>query len=282
MFSRPAPRLAFAVAALALSMAAAPAAAQLTPNSRLTFTGTANATDLGTPGVLLEFEPTVVAATSGNSGAFARLNGGASAPAVTGTIGNILVGQGPQPVTGLLTIGGYRFDLLALPSGTYGQADCYVAPARGQRCTPYQSVLGDPKPTDARSPFNLANVATGRPGAPLTAVASFNLIGTVTAPGGATADFFGTISSSFAGMSFQEVLGGLEFLGGNGLPYPGITFTGTFIVGTPGARLAAFDDEALYDEVAVAVTPEPGTVALVAGGLVGVAGMAGAARRRRS
>ena len=55
-------------AALAIvATTATTAAAQITPGSTLTFTGTANATDVGLPGVILDFNPRVTAGPSGNT-----------------------------------------------------------------------------------------------------------------------------------------------------------------------------------------------------------------------
>lgn len=265
-----------AVFALAVTAAVTPVTAQIAAGSRLTFTGTADATDLGTPGVLLDFRPTVVAEAAGNTGTFASLNR-RSGVGVTGSIADLIVGRGPQAISGFLRLGGYRFDLQGLPSGPFGQGQCYVAPVPGQTCTPYQSALGDPRPTDPLSPFYLANVPSGDQGG-ITAVVAFNLFGTVTGPGGATSTFFGTIASMFPGLSYQEVLGGLEGAGMEQQPLPGITFTGTFFAGGRAFRADAFD----ADLAEVAVTPEPGTVALVAAGLAGVAGLGGLARRRRA
>lgn len=267
------PRAAAAALALAVSAVMTTAAAQIIPGSQLSFTGTASAQDIGRPGVVLDFFPQVVAGTSGNTGTFASLNRSSGA-GVSGSIADLLVSKGPQSIPGFLTLGGYRFDLLSLPSGPFGQSQCYVAPRPGQRCTPYQSELGNPLPTDPLSPFYMVNFASGDPNAPISSVVAFNLIGTVTGPGGATLDFFGTISSVFPGLPFQYVLGGLEEAGGAGQALPGLTFTGTFYAGGRSFASGAFSDEF----AGVEVVPEPATVALVA---VGIAGVAGVARRRR-
>jgi hypothetical protein len=267
-----APSLALALAAsLALSPAVAPALleAQVAPGSRLTFTGTADATDLGTPGVALDFVPQVTTQAGGNTGTFASLDrrGG-----TVGTIADLVVGQGAQVIPGFLVFGDYRFDLAALPPGPFGQSQCYVAPAPGQQCTPYQSELNDPRPTDPLSPFYLTNLASDDASAPIAgALVAFNLVGTVTGPAGGTSEFFGTIATTFDGLSFQEVLGGLEGLGAVGLPYPAITFTGTFVAGRPTFAAGLAD---------VTVTPEPASAALVAGGVAAL-GLARGRRRRR-
>ena len=262
-----------AVAAFALAAAslATPAAAQIAPGSLFSFTGSADARDIGTPGVVLDFTPTVVASATGNTGTFASLNR-SSGVGVSGSIADLLVGRGPQPIANFLVIGGYRFDLLSLPGGPFGQRECYTKKATfWQTCTPYQSALGAPKPTDPLSPFYMVNVPSGIPEMPMVAVVSFNLIGTVTSATGATSSFFGTISTTLPG-SYQEVLGGLEAAGAAEQSLPGIPFTGTFVVGGERAFLAAEFAEA-------EVVPEPATVALVAAGLAAV-GAATRGRRR--
>jgi hypothetical protein len=84
--------------------------------------------------VRLDFAPQVAVGTSGNTAAFASLNR-ATVPAVAGSIGGLLVGRGLQSVPNFLAVGGYRstcWRCRAVRSG----AQCYVAPAAGQRCTP--------------------------------------------------------------------------------------------------------------------------------------------------
>jgi hypothetical protein len=211
--------------------------------------------------VFLDFQPSVAVASIGNTGAFAAFNGAGA----TGTIADMLVGRGPQRIADFFTLGGYQFSLRSLPSGAFGQADCYVAAAVGQQCTPYQSALGDLKPSGQLSPFYLTNGASGLPGAPFTSIAAFDLVGTVRAPDGSRAAFAGTIGATFEGLSFQEVLGGLEGLGAYGLAYPAVAFTGTFVVGSTWW---------LDDEVDVDVTPEPGAALLAAVGLAGVGAIA--------
>ncbi len=249
-----------AVVAAVAAASAAPLGAQIADGSRLSFTGTADATDVGTSGVLLDFDTRVVADASGNTGSFASLNR-AAGPGVSGAIADVRVGNGPQAVPNLLVLGGYRFDLTFVPSGASGQDACYVEPEVGQQCTPYQSELGVWPPSGSLSPFYLANAPSGDPGAPFTAVAAFNVVGTVTGPGGASSPFSGTLASTFVGRSYQEVLYTLEQQG-----LAQVTFAGTFVAGAPAATAPG------------TVAPEPSAVVLVAAGLAGVAG---AARRRR-
>lgn len=246
-------------AALVAALLTHTASAQITPGSTFTFTGTADATDIGLPGVMLDFAPHVIAAVSGNTGSFASLNT-LDASGVSGDIRGIRVGNGAQSIANFVTIGGYHFDVTFLPSGGFGQADCYVDPVPGQTCTPFQSVQGDPLNNDGLSPFNVTNVASGDPQAPINSTAAFDLTGTVTGPGGYVSGFTGTISSAFVGAPYQYVLYDLEQEG-----LYGLTFTGTFVAGP------------VIGGSGTSVTPEPATYALVA---IGLAGVAGVARRR--
>ena len=183
---------------------------------------------------------------SANTGTFASLN--KSQKGANGSIESITVGSGPQATRKVVHFGPYKFDLVSVPSGMYGQDDCYVAPAVGQHCTPYQL------PGFELSPFYLENVASGSSDAMFTALVSFDVTGTVTASGAAS-DFRGTISTTFEGLSYQEALLGLELYGLENVP-----FTATFITGA-------------------AVAPEPTTAAFLA---IGLAGLAGLARHRRT
>lgn len=244
------------------------AAAQLTPGSTLTFTGTADATDIGLPGVILDFGPRVIAATSGNTGTFASLDR-SHGPGVSGHIDDIRVGNGLQYDRNFFVLGGYRFTLLGLPSGKYGQDACYTdAFAVGQTCTPYQSVQGDPAVNAGLSPFYVANVSSNPDGS-INSTAAFDLFGTVTGPGNATSFFTGTISSAFVGLPYQVVLYTLEQQG-----LQGLDFTGRFVVGAPVLTAADAD-------IGPAVAPEPSTYALLAAGLAGI-GAVTARRRGRS
>ncbi len=254
--------LAFTATTVATAAVATAAAAQIAPGSTLTFTGTADATDVGLGGVFLNFVPRVVAAQSGNTGSFASLD--SRGAGVSGQIDDIRVGNGPQSIPNFLTLGGYRFTLTSLPTGPYGQDACYIDPAPGQTCTPYQSVQGNPSVNAGLSPFFVENVESGNSDAPINSTAAFRVLGTVAGPGGAMSDFVGTISASFIGLPYQYALYTLEQEG-----LQGLTFTGTFVA---GASITGAADGGL------AVVPEPATYALVAAGLVGIGGVA---RRRR-
>jgi hypothetical protein len=140
---------------------------------------------------VLTFNEGTLFADGDNTGSFAGLGG------LPGAIRTLNVGAGPQDTPAFLTIGGYTFNLQYLPSGTMGQAECYVAAAAGQRCSPIQT------PGTVISPINLANAATGDPDSPFYSSAWFNLLGTVVGPGGGVAhEFFGTVMADFP-VSFQ-------------------------------------------------------------------------------
>ncbi len=250
-----------ALAALVLGAGAtfaSSATAQVAPGSTLRFTGMADAMDLGSPGVLLDFDKRVTADPLGGTGTFASLNpkpkkpGKKPAKGANGSIRSITVGNGPQSVRKFVQFGPYKFDLEYVPSGVYGQDDCYVAPEVGQRCTPYQS------PGYELSPFYLENLAAA-PGsdAMFTALVKFDVAGLVTAHG-RTSGFTGTFTTMFEGVSYQEALGGLEQYGLEDIP-----FTGSFVADGPAFRMMALSAQ-------TTVTPEPSTVMLMAIGLVGV------------
>lgn len=291
---RPFARSAALVAALTIvAFPAARATAQVAPRSVLTFTGAASATDIGLGGVVLNMSQRVTIGASGNSGSFSSFNQ-SKGKVRTADLANIRVGNGPQSIPNLLTVGAYTFSLTSLPSGPFGQDACYTDQfAIGQTCTPFQSVQGQPEINAGLSPFYVVNYASGNPDAPINSIAAFNLVGTVTGPGGVKNDFYGVITSSFVGLPFQVVLYTLEQEGLQNLP-----FTGIFVAGRPTSRagiaasLAGLDpafvgaavnafapDEAQAGELDATVTPEPSTLALAAAGLA-VAG--GVARRRRA
>jgi len=98
----------------------------------------------------------------------------------------------PFTLANWLTFDGVSFNLAStvlgppLPTGNSGQADCLLAPAPGQTCTPViTSLVGSPNDPMGLSNFNLQNTANGF-------TASFDVNGTVTGlPGeGSTPYYF--------------------------------------------------------------------------------------------
>lgn len=80
------------------------------------------------------------------------------------------------------------FELTFIEPGVSGIAECFLAAAVGQQCTP------------AGSPFNLENTATG-------STASFNVSGLVTDGNPGPASLFqGIFTTQFIGKSYQELL----------------------------------------------------------------------------
>lgn len=80
------------------------------------------------------------------------------------------------------------FELTFIEPGVSGIAECFLAAAVGQQCTP------------AGSPFNLENTATG-------STASFNVSGLVTDGNGGPASLFeGIFSTQFIGQNYQQLL----------------------------------------------------------------------------
>jgi PEP-CTERM motif len=80
--------------------------------------------------------------------------------------------------------------LTALPVGPFGSAQCGLAAAAGQTCTP------------TGSPLSFANFDTGFG---LSSLVSFAVSGTAT-DGAGTAPFTGIFTAQFIGMSYQSVL----------------------------------------------------------------------------
>jgi len=133
---------------------------------------------------------------------------------------------------------GLHFDLDFIDPGVYTAAECGLAPAPGQTCTPFPS-----------SPFNLANTAVG-------STASFTIRGIVSdGSGDPSSSFTGTISTSFTGIPYQQLLATVA-QGGS----VDASFQGNFVV---------------------TAVPEPSTLVLSSLGALLVLG-AGWRRRRRA
>ena len=83
------------------------------------------------------------------------------------------------------------FELEFIQPGTFGSAQCGLAAAAGQVCTPAAS-----------SPFNFVNIPAG---SDISSILSFSVLGTVT-DGANAGTFTGVYTAQFAGLSYQEVL----------------------------------------------------------------------------
>lgn len=263
--------------ALASTIGTAPLAAQIAPGSSFTFTGVANAFDLGTPGVRLDFVvPNTVDPTSVSRG-FKSLD--TSSP-LSFAMAPFIVGAGPQRIPSLFTLGAYTFNLSGLQSSGYGFDGCLApTPEIGQRCTPLQLPLANQPPVPIEeivpSPFYLENIASGDPANPIASYIAFDFFGTVSGPGGQLNEFRGTIGA-FAPVDFVTVLRSLEGASVDGEPFF-IPFTGTIVTGERVNRNFSVGND--LELTPTTTTPEPTTWALVGLGLTGVGVMA---RRRRA
>ncbi|MES2522104.1 MAG: PEP-CTERM sorting domain-containing protein [Gemmatimonadota bacterium] len=233
--------------ALALSVSATAAQAQIIAGSTLNFGGSVDLADAGAAGIVLDFNPQTILSTGPNTGSFAGITFGQ-----TGTISDFTAGTGAVAGIPLASFGGYTFSITNILPGTFSPAACSLPAAAGQTCTPPQL------PGTTISPFNLVNQTA------TTSTASFQLAGIVTQTStGATANYQGLFTAQFIGqnsLSYQQVLAALS--GGVGTPgLPGVSFSATFTTGPS------------------TVIPEPSTYALMAAGLAGIGFLA---RRRRS
>ena len=228
--------------ALALSVGATAAQAQILAGSTLNFAGSVDLADAGAAGIVLDFNPQTILSTGPNTGSFSGIGFGA-----TGTISDFTAGTGPKANIPLASFGGYTFSITNILQGTFSPAACSLPPAAGQTCTPPQL------PGTTISPFNLVNQTA------TSSTASFQLEGMVTQTAtGAMLPFNGLFTAQFIGpnaLSYQQVLAALS--GGVGTPgLNGVSFSATFTT-----------------------IPEPSTYVLMA---VGLAGIGFLARRRRS
>jgi hypothetical protein len=124
--------------------------------------------------------------STGSFGAFIGDHGGATNLDVT-----VQPVGSPFVLPNFLTLPGLSFTLTFISPGVFSSAQCFVAPAPGQVCTP-------PIPAP-KSPFNLINTATG-------AAVSLSVSGTVQATGGPVQDFKGVYTTQFVGQNYQSLL----------------------------------------------------------------------------
>jgi hypothetical protein len=250
-----------ALVAVALSATAAQAQLQGTLN----FSGTVRARAATLPGggvdpvnVVFDFlSPSgggfgyVTISSAGNSGSFAPLNTVAPAPPFFGTVRDLTVGVGgaynvPGFVLAPFPVNTYSFNLTSIAAGSFSAASCAVPASAGQTCTPTDGAGN-------KSVLNLSNTLSATGG--IDATVSFNVAGIVTGPEGAS-PFGGTFTTHFPSMTYQQFLSTLA---------------------TPGGTLErSFSATLIATPTAV---PEPATVALMATGMLALAG-AGYARRR--
>lgn len=162
-----------------------------------------------------------VSSTPPNTGSFASPF---DSPSFAGTIKNLSSTAGNQPTGSTFSLPNFlifssdpatSFELTFINPGTNGSAQCGLAAAAGQICTP---IL----PAGAGlSPFNLQNNSATQ------STASFTVRGRVK-NGIDFTNFTGTFSNTFNGQSFQDVLAVLASNGSVTSPYSA-TFTVTAV-----------------------------------------------------
>jgi hypothetical protein len=137
------------------------------------------------------------------------------------------------------TVPTVALDLTFLPIGVQGQADCFVAPAPGQTCTPPVAPVTPFNPKGL-SQFNLLNTATGF-------TASFDVRGvTRDLVDGSMGTFIGTFSATVNGESYQDAIAQIEM--GTAPPF---TYAASFVLSAvpEPSYLAAFAGLALVVSV---------------------------------
>lgn len=160
----------------------------------------------------------------------------------TGTLQSIPVASGDYSLANFMQFGGYTFSLANVAAGSFSSATCGVALAvSGQSCTP------------AGTGWNFTNLSNGRKGFNLSM--SFSYSGLVTTPTAETYDYTGTFTSQLTNTSYQKLF--------------------TKLAAPRSSQVVSYS----INDVATATVPEPATVALMATGLLALAGVSVARRR---
>jgi len=154
----------------------------------------------------------------------------------------------PVPGFGTVLPPDIALDLSFIFTGTQGQGQCAIAPAPGQNCTPALASLVTPANPGGLSPFNLQNTQTG-------STASFSVLGTARRIStNEQSNFIGVFSADFT-VPYQSYLPTIATGGIVTSPYSA-TFTANIV-------------------------PEPGTMTIMAGGLLLIIGSISLRRRRQ-
>jgi hypothetical protein len=253
----------FVRALTAVALSATAAQAQLA--GTINFSGTVRARAATLPGggldpvnVVLDFVAPVSSgfgyvtiSAAGNTGSFAALNSAPPASPYFGTLKDLTVGLGgaynvPSMLLTPFPVNTYSFDLQSIVAGTFTAAACSAPAAAGQTCTPVDG-------SGSKTVLSLANTLNSN--GSIDATLSFNVAGVVSGPAGQSSPFAGTFTTHFPGQTYQQVLAQ---------------------IGTPGGTL----DRSFSATLVATAVPEPATVTLMGAGLLSLAGM-GWARRRR-
>ena len=170
------------------------------------------------------------------TGMFAGLEG------TRGTLQDLSIGA-PPPIANWLVLQALpslSFTLTAIDPGSFSSANCGGVGVPGQTCTP------PPPAPGVSSPFNLTNLAGG-------STVSFVVRGTVTDPTGPPSDWSGVFTSQFIGKTYQQVLADLA-------------------PGGPGFIEASYSATVMATPTTNPV-PEPGSLSLIVGGVLALAGL---------